>query len=280
MGRVFTWEEIEGRKFPIPGDARNLMTDIVKAFAESGLKVMVLPCGSVIYGKDNVCSDLDIVLMYSMRNEARVFSLVHRFYEEARRRHVPLELIPIRRELSEAGAHTIGASFYKCLERAYQDASVKLDRIDGLSLINMDGRTLADDFAEYTARKLQKADKNPLSVFDDNVRTVLMLNGLLPAPVHAVRKLHDAKGIEVAGMSKGEVRKRFLNGIATREEAHLLKRVEVINTWYVDCIRSAIREPLTRPQYDAVLQELITAASYARDFLREILKRHPVTPVK
>lgn len=280
MGRVFTWDEIEGRKFPVSGDAHNLMTDIVKAFAESGLRVMVLPCGSVIYGQDNICSDLDIVLVYSVRNEAEVFGLMQRFYEEARYKHIPLEFIPIRRELAEAGAHTVGASFYKCLERAYRDAPVKFDRNNGLSFINMEGRTLADDFAQYAVRKLQKADKNPLLVSDDNVRTVLMLNGLLPAPVHAVRKLLDAMGIEVVGMSKRDVKDRFLDGIATREEAYLLRRVEVMNAGHVDWIRSAVRAPLTRYEYDALLQELITATGYARGFLREILKRHPVTPVK
>ena len=276
MTRVFTWEEVRDGRIPSPEDmyvfVRRLREDLPRIRGVQGAVV----CGSVLWKRANVCSDIDVVVGYTSMTPELHKELV-RLQDIAHGQYITLQLIP----WCIPSARTFVDHIDACFADHVYTASREGGMIGADIAANMRTGTIAELTScakQYVCRKLRKLEEGAIkySTLTDEGRAKF-LEQVLMSPVHVVRKVLQAYESDVAGVdvSLYELYCRTSQEVCLSYE--LGRGVWDEKDRYIRTLQDQSEYP-NRSQYEDVLSKLHEIAPLAQRMLwhsASMLKRLP-----
>lgn len=194
MGRVFSWEELVRREVPTIEDFCRMCEEIRHELSNTAGVLGAVIFGSAVGARFMERSDIDCFVVYDDdRTRVTLRGALHRLQTSARKRHIPLECIPVDDVSARMGFHTIGPSFASHLERAAHTLGVIRD--NPLTFIRLPDNTNSqsarvEDVLGYLRRKIYRFERGivELPVMAES-EYLHFLRKVLEAGIHIARKV-------------------------------------------------------------------------------------------
>lgn len=186
MGYVFPLENVVARKIPRL-EAYPVASGMVKSYLQAFFKDEKIH-GALIFGSINnnysVGSDIDTLIVYE--DEAGLSAIRNLRQHIESETFVPVEFIPVKRELGQKGIHTIDNAFRQHLEHHLYNGQIGKNPLDFICIKPVPYKLdLLNKLAVYIAG-LEKGFVN--EDFGDQ-RYYIFLRYILEKPVHTVREM-------------------------------------------------------------------------------------------
>ncbi len=268
MGRVFTWDEISKGQVPEEEHFQQIIEQLAEALAASSDVVGATICGSMIT-EYTQRSDIDCVLIYEPGFIRAVQASVLPVEQEAARLYVPLDLIPVSRDLAQNGLHHITLSFGAHLR--YAAKGKRVIKKDPMSFLNFVGKNPWQDVTEYLLTKIGKLEKGILKVGAMDERDeCAFFEDMLRMVFHVARKMLFLKHVKMPNDSKRMI-SEFYPQIAPPEQADLFWRITGMDVRYGEELKRLLLDPGSSGKYRSLLNELRTMAHEALRFNHLVL---------
>jgi len=193
MGRVFSWGEIERKEVPQSKDFGRVCEEIRHELSRTDAVLGAVLFGSALNERFMERSDIDCLLVYDGMERPALTEVLHQLQASARKRHIPLEFIPVDEASAREGIHTIGPSFAWHLEQAVKTHLViKADPLRFIRLSDSAKSQSArvEDVLGYLRRKILRFEQGivELPVMAES-EYLHFLRKILELPVHVARKV-------------------------------------------------------------------------------------------
>lgn len=190
MGKVFMWEEIKNSMIPELSSFERVIAEIRSKLENSPLLGGVI-CGSVNYGRHNVRSDIDCLVLYPEEAKAEMVEILLGLTKFADGLYVPVDFIQVTPELATTNLQGISPSMVQHIQCSAKNGGlIKNNPFEHMNLRQLDNRTEA---INWTRQKVRMLDEGAVHHYP-NQKEAYFLQKLLEAPIHGTRKLLLATG--------------------------------------------------------------------------------------
>ena len=255
MGKVFGQEEVRLKMVPDLEKGFGLVSEHLRSRIGKfqGILAATL-CGSFLYGKHSIRSDIDCVLIYSKESQAECISFFQDLIRFADTHHVPLELVATRSDIAITPYHTIQTAFLEHIDLCERKGgNIKGDVVSSFMNPYKAIREETIDYIISRIRKLEKGWVNLPTMGEEEYRR--FLSKVLDAPMHIARRVCRAKNVDFGSDdSKSSVIKQYQQVVFSEEHAMLLEMIE-LDGFYTSELEGHLVD-FRRSSYTGLLKKL------------------------
>jgi hypothetical protein len=267
VGKIFTWPEVTHNQVPTLRDFDDTL-GLIKAMVTGCQGVLgCLVLGSVVIGRHNRRSDLDLLYVYDVAREEEVRDCFQWICTQAADRCVPLDLIPVSNDVArQSPHHALGPGFIHHLQRSACNGGVIKD--NPLEFItHLEICSPVEDAGSYIGNKLYKLSSGLMSVHvQDEMSQCEFLQKVVDAPLHIARRHLFSAGVGLEDDTKPTVLELYRNFAPAYLYELLLEVIGVDRRYSVE-----LEEMLSgcdAPTYASLLDEVWALAPRVVEFAR------------
>ncbi|KKW18461.1 MAG: hypothetical protein UY60_C0011G0018 [Parcubacteria group bacterium GW2011_GWB1_50_9] len=270
MGRVFSWGEIVRKEVPHIKDFGHMCEEIRHELSRIDGVLGAVLFGSALNERFMERSDIDCLLVYDGMERPALTEVLHQLQASARKRHIPLEFIPVDEVSAREGIHTIGPSFAWHLEQAVKTHLViKADPLRFIRLSDSANSQSArvEDVLGYLRRKILRFDQGivELPVMAEN-EYFHFLRKILESPIHVARKVLWLSVPNLSSDSKAHVIRCYPD-IVPSPLRGIFQTLLSMDSDYSREVLAELREP-HEGRYIVALETIAKRAFWAFEFAR------------
>lgn len=240
MGRVFSYEEVRDQRVPRLEAFDDVIVDLEQSLSRCEGVYGAIICGSAALPNQRTHrSDLDCLVVYEAEYITPVHQLLSRARQNAAQRFVPVQFIPLARQIAETPLHHIGGSFFKHLRAvANQRGVIKQDPLAILHP-SFDERAEA---AGYFRAKMRDMDKNLAIMEPGRPKWYLAIQKALENPYHVARYILNARHELADDDTKSTVVTQYRK-VAPSNLAVALRHLVFLDQQYSSALASQLTQP-------------------------------------
>lgn len=264
LGKVFSWDEIKDNKVP-QLESFSTVTKCVKNKLETtdGIIGSIL-CGSILFNKYTVRSDIDCVVIYDPSQRRNVVKTLRNIHQAAKALYVPVELIPLDIHTISTPLHHIEPSFAAHLQCAVENGGII--KRNPLPLFSFENINPDENVLGYFRNKLRKLEKGISEIPTMESELYRFLQKVLEAPGHVARKILWWNKVQIPNDSKQEVIRHYPQIASTQELELFIKLIEADDKYTKELLRQL--QQLNENRYQQTIKDVKNIVWDTLEFVR------------
>lgn len=243
LGRVFSWEEIIEGKVPTRQDFQ-VIKEVVREKLINNKKVVgALFLGSILRGDFSERSDIDVLVLH----DENIFSDLTELITFAKKKFVPLQIIPVDIAMARQGIHTLSeGNFIEHLKWAAENGGVikenplkfiKIEEIEPKIVLMTTFRVISKAVAKSICE---------LSLYEGEKKMILLAK-LLEAPMHIVTQVIWYKRKENPEVVREKVIESYFEIVRDEKVIRLLQEILNIDKEYSEILKRIRKQENIKP---------------------------------
>lgn len=268
MSRVFSWDDVRDKRIP----SLDAFPRVLKVLRENLPSVPgfcgAIACGSVLWNAHSSQSDLDCFIVYDEEQREDCMVALHQLSCRAAVDFVPLEFIPLDREVARTPLHHIDSMFYGHLHTAAQHGGI-IGKNPLKEMTTEQRQPMRRDLEDYLRYKLREYEHACARVFPDEEDRIRFLGKVLSDPIHVARRLLQWKGLLDGPGLRGQILDSYAC-CPSLPPIGLLRQIMNVGTDYTRHLATQQRSP-DEGTYSAMLNRIEMHTPIAFQFIRNAL---------
>jgi predicted nucleotidyltransferase len=269
LGRIFSWEEIIKEKVPSLKDFHTVLEFLVGELINNEKVVGALLLGSIIRGDFTTTSDIDVLVLF----RGQIFPDLKRLVCIAKRRNVPLQIIPIELETVRLGIHNLAeGDFWAHLEWAAKNGGmVKENPLSYIKTKRIEPRLVLEKTYKVILNNVSRSICE-LSLYEGEKKRII-LSKLLEAPMHIIRAViwYRYGGRENPAEIEEKAIDLYWQIVQDDKLGQLLTEILGVKNDYSDLLKKILKLKDKKPwkrEYEDMLQKVEAIAPKIFEFVR------------
>jgi predicted nucleotidyltransferase len=267
LGRIFSWEEIIEGKVPTRQDFQMVKKVVREKLINNKKVIGALFIGSILRGDFNERSDVDVLVLH----RGDVFPDLRELVSLAKKKFVPLQIIPVEIEMARLGIHTLSeGNFIEHLKWAARNSGIiKENPLKFIKIEKIEPKTVLMTTFGVISKAVAKSICE-LSLYEGEKKMIL-LGKLLEAPMHIVTQIIWYKRKENPEVVKKKVIESYCETVRDEKAIRLLWEIISVEEEYSKTLKRILRRKNKKPyeaEYKLILRKIEEIAPQIFEFIK------------